>query len=152
MLLITKHTFPSGRKINFIVIPENIESKFENKGFCVIRESDSTILTEFSEQFLAGEVNARSRLLEFTKEFHFNQFSIEEISTIAKGVSTYENLDKTIDLKLLITLSNIIAKYSPDEEKGISAKEKVVKRIAILTEKTDEKNIYLLRNLQSSAK
>ncbi|MBL0182505.1 MAG: hypothetical protein IPP96_09470 [Chitinophagaceae bacterium] len=43
---------PDG-KLNFITTPENIESKFLNGGFCLIRRNDTQILTDISEQFLA---------------------------------------------------------------------------------------------------
>ena len=138
-------------KINFVAIPESIEAKFDNKGYCIIRKSDSIILTEFSEQFLAGEDNATTRLKAFTQAFEFVEFSTNEISTIAKGVATFENLKATTDLKLLNTLSNIVAKYSHDDKKGAASKNQLIERISIVTETADEKDIYLLKNFPTKS-
>jgi hypothetical protein len=141
--------------INFnpseVVIPDNSESKFENKGFTIIRKEDSVELKEFSEQFLAGESNAISRIENFVSAIEVSKPSVKEISTIAKGVSTFENLEKEKDLKLLNTLSNIVAKFSPDESKGTPFKARLVERISLLAEKADESEIFLLRNFQTKS-
>lgn len=135
-------------KLSFVVIPDNAESKFENKGFTIIRKEDSVELKEFSEQYLAREPNAINRIEKFISEIEATKPSLKEISTIAKGVPTFENLEKVKDLKLLNTLSNIVAKFSPDEDKGASLKTKLVDRISLLAEKADESEIVLLRNFQ----
>lgn len=135
-------------KLSFVVIPENAESKFENKGFTIIRKEDSVELKEFSEQFLAGEENAITRIEKFVEAIEATNPTLKEISTIAKGVPTFENIEKEKDLKLLNTLSNIVAKFSPDESKGTSFKTKLVERISVLAEKGDESEIFLLRNFQ----
>ncbi len=141
---------PNG-KINFIVVPENIENKFDGKGYCIVRKNDSIILTEVFEQFLAGEENATARLIAFTDaiEVEVKEYTVQEISTIAKGVSTFENLNKTKDLKLLNTLSNIVAKFSPDNTKGIAFKNKLIERIDELLELANETDILLLKNFQT---
>lgn len=135
-------------KLSFVVIPDNSINKFENNGFSIIRKEDSVELKEFAEQFLAGEPNAISRIEAFISEIGASKPSVKEISTIAKGIPTYENLDKETDLKLLNTLSNIIAKYSPNENKGIFIKSRLVQRISSLAETADETEIYPLRNFQ----
>jgi GTPase-associated protein 1, N-terminal domain type 1 len=135
-------------KMSFVVVPDNAENKFENKGFTIIRKEDSVELKEFSEQFLAGEANAISRIKNFIEAIQAPKPSHKEISTIAKGVATFENIDKEKDLKLLNTLSNIVARFSPDEGKGTTFKMKLVERISLLAEKANESDIFLLRNFQ----
>lgn len=138
-------------KMSFVVISDNSESKFENKGFRIIRKEDSVELKEFSEKYLANEPNAISRIENFISAIEATKPSLKEISTIAKGVPTFENLEKEKDLKLLNTLSNIVAKFSPDESKGASFKTKLVERISLLAEKADESEIFLLRNFQTKS-
>lgn len=138
-------------KMSFVVIPDNAENKFENKGFTLVRKEDSVELKEFSEQFLAGESNAISRIEKFVEAIEAPKPSLKEISTIAKGVQTFENFEKEKDLKLLNTLSNIVARFSPDESKGTTFKTKLVERISLLAEKTDESDIFILRNFQTKS-
>jgi len=136
---------------NFLAIPDNTENKYENKGVSIIRKEDSSELKEFSEQFLAGEQEAISRIESFVKAIEAEIPSIEEISTISKGIPSFENLEKERDLKLLNTLSNIIAKYSPNDNKGTTTKLKLVERISILIENADESEIFILRNFQTKS-
>jgi hypothetical protein len=135
-------------KISFIAIPDNVENKFDNKGFIIISPEDSTLLTEFSEQYIAGDQSAIDRLRSFTLSIESKDLSMKDISIIAKGIQTSENIEKITDLKLLVTLSNIISKYSPQEIKGHSIKSKLVDRIAILIETADPDDIFLLRNFE----
>lgn len=135
-------------KMSFVVIPDNAVNKFENKGFNIIHKEDSVELIEFSEQYLAREPNAINRIEKFIAEIEATKPSLKDISTIAKGVPTFENIEKEKDLKLLNTLSNIIAKFSPLESKGASFKLKLVERICLNIEKADESDIFLLRNFQ----
>ncbi len=135
-------------KLNFIVIPENIETKFENKGIYIVRKNDSVVLSDFSEQFLAGEENATTRLKTFIDSIELSQFSKKDIAIIIKGVPTFEGLEDTKDLKLLITLSNIVAKYSPNEKKGASFKKRLIERICIVMSSASEVDILLLKNFQ----
>ncbi len=134
--------------LSFLVIPDNTENKYENKGVAIIRKEDSSELKEFTEQFLAGEQDAIIRIESFIKAIGAETPSLTEISTIAKGISTFENLELEQDLKLLNTLSNIIAKYSQSDKKGTLTKLKLVERISALVENADESEIYILRNFQ----
>jgi len=134
--------------LNFLVIPDNTEKKYENKGISIIRKEDKVKLKNFSEQFLAGEHEAISKIEAFVKAIEAVNPLINDISIIAKGIPTFENIEKEQDLKLLNTLSNIIAKFSPNENKGTVTKSKLVERISMLVEKADESDIYLLRNFQ----
>lgn len=135
-------------KSTFVVIPENSESKFINRGLTLIRKEDSIQLTEFADQFLAGEENAIARIQNFVSAIEANKPTPREVLVIAKGVSTFENLDKEKDLRLLNTLSNIIAKYSPNENRGTLVKAKLVERISLLIEKASESEVLLLKNFQ----
>lgn len=138
-------------KMSFVVIPDNAESKFENKGFSLIRKEDSVELKELSEQFLAGESNAINRIEKFVEAIEAPKPSPKEISTIAKGVPTFENFENEKDIKLLNTLSNIVARFSPNESKGTTFKARLVERISLLAENADQSDIFLLRNFQTKS-
>lgn len=135
---------PTG-KINFITTPENIENKFVNSGFYVIRKDDSIALTEFSEKFLASDIETSERLAAFKMAIETADFPVSEISIIAKGITTFENINTVKDLKLLITLSHIVAKYSPDEKKGIPFKNQLLDKICSITGKANVQEIMLLK-------
>lgn len=141
---------PEG-KLNFITTPENIESKFLNGGFCLIRRNDTQILTDISEQFLAGDISAGQRIKIFQDALEIKQLSRAEIDKIAIVIKTFEEIDSTEDLKKLNTLSHIIAEYSPEEKKGSVFKEKLVDKISKLIENGDVTDIPLVKkfNLKS---
>ena len=132
-------------KINFITTLENIENKFVNSGFCVIRKDDSIVLTEFSEKFLGGDIEASERLTAFKRAIETTDLPVSEISIIAKGITTFENISTVQDLKLLVTLSHIVAKYSPDEKKGIIFKNQLLDKICSIAGKANVKEIMLLK-------
>lgn len=135
--------------LSFLVIPNNTENKYENKGVSIIRKEDSVELKEFSEQYIAGEDKAISKIETFVKAIEADFPPLNEISTIAKGIPTFENLEKEQDIKLINTLSNIIAKYSTSDNKGVTIKHKLVERISTLVENIDDQGIFLLRNFQT---
>ncbi|MDP1880830.1 MAG: effector-associated domain EAD1-containing protein [Parachlamydiaceae bacterium] len=134
-------------KINFIVIPENLEAKFDNKGYCIIRKNDSVTLTEFSEQFLARESNATTRLSGFINALDIKMDDLEtkEISTLAKGINTYVNLITLKDLKLFYTLSNIVANYSPEAKQAVDLKNKLIEKVCAVLESVDKDEALLLK-------
>lgn len=138
-------------KLNFITIPENIESKFVNRGFCLIRRNDTQILTDISEQFLAGDISARKRIKIFQDKLEANQLSRTDIDKIAIVIKTFEEIDSINDLKKLNTLSHVISEYSPDEKKGVVYKEKLVDKISMLIENGSVTDIPLVKqfNLKS---
>jgi hypothetical protein len=140
------------KKINFIVTPENQEAKFEGKGFCIVKTNDSVTLTEFAEQFLAGEENATTRLAAFAEviEVDISSLTTREISLFAKGVSTFENLNSITDIKLLNTLSNIVAKYSPEEKKGSAFKNRLIVKMCAVVESTGESDVLSLKTFQTN--
>lgn len=119
-------------KLNFITTPENIESKFLNGGFCLIRRNDTLTLTDITEQILAGYASAGLRIQAFQETLETKQLARADIDKIAIVIKTFEEIDSTNDLKKLNTLSHVIAEYSPDEEKGMAFKEKLVDKISQL--------------------
>ena len=138
-------------KLVFATIPESLESKFTTKGFTIIRKEDSVELTDFADQYLAREENAIRRIESFISAIEAVKPNQKDISVIAKGVTTFENIDEESDIKLLNTLSNIISKYSPNANQGILIKSKLVKRISFLVEKAEDSEIFLLRNFHTDA-
>jgi len=135
---------PTG-KINFITIPENIENKFVNSGFCVVGKNDSIALAGFFEKFLAGEKPAINRLNAFKMTIEATDFPVAEINIIEKGISTFENINTVKDLKLLVTLSHIVAKYSPDKKKGLIFKNQLLDKICSIAQEANVDEIILLR-------
>lgn len=135
------------KKLNFITIPENIETKFINHGFCLIRKNDTYTLTGISEQFLAGDSNAGQRIKRFQDAIEARQFLRTDIENVAKVIKTFEEIDSIFDVKKINTLSHIVAQYSPDEKRGIIFKERLVNRICkLIEEEDDEIEIQLIRN------
>lgn len=135
-------------KLSFVVIPENAERKFSDQDFIIVGKGDAVELKELPEQFLGGESNAVSRIESFVLAIEATKPSIKDIQLINKGINTFENFEKIDDIKLLNTLSNIVAKFSPSAGKGTSFKAKLLERICLLAEKTDESHIFLLRNFE----
>ncbi len=133
-------------KINLVLVPENIEVKFENRGYCLIKKDEVVMLSEFSEQYLAGDERAQFRLEEFAKAFEFENFTLKDVSIIAKGVKTFEEMPTIGDVKVLNTYTNIVAKYSPDPNKGTGAKSKLLTYLCSKFKVADSKEIFLLKN------
>ena len=134
--------------LNFITTPENIENKFMNRGFCVIRRNDTQTLTEISEQILAGDINARQRIERFQDAIESKQLSRANIDKIAIVIKTFEEIDLIVDFKKLNSLSHIIAEYSPDEKKGVALKAKLVDHISKLIQEGDVTEILLTKNFK----
>lgn len=138
---------PSGT-INFITIPSSLENKFANSAICLVSQNDSVELTDFSEQFLAGEVTANKKLDSFLKEIGSRIISRNEIDMVAKGLKTYDKLHQIDDLKLLVTLANIIIELSPDPLKGRNIKKQVTERICAVVEKINQKDLILMKTFK----
>lgn len=134
--------------LNFITTPENIENKFMNRGFCVIRRNDTQTLTEISEQILAGDINAKRRIKRFQDAIESKQLSRADIDKVAIVINTFEEIDSINDLKKLNSLSHIVAEYSPDEKKGVTLKSKLVERISKLIEEGDVSQIPFIKNFK----
>lgn len=134
--------------LNLICIPSNLETKFVNSGYCLIGKNDSEILTEFSEQFIAGDVEAKRKLNQFLEAVEARLIQKDEISMVAGGLKTYENLQQTTDIKLLNTLSNIVILISPDNKKGKKVKENIINRVSEVVPTLDEKDLLLLKSFK----
>lgn len=135
-------------KLNLITTPENIENKFFHGGFCVIRRNDKQILTELSEQILAGDSIATQRIKMFQNTIQAKQLSRTDIDKVAIVIKTLEEINSIADLKKLNTLSHIVAEYSPDENKGLAFKEKLVDKISKLIDESDVTDIPLIKNFK----
>ncbi|MDD4992118.1 MAG: effector-associated domain EAD1-containing protein [Paludibacter sp.] len=138
-------------KLNLITIPENIESKFISGGFCLIRKTDTYILTEIYEQLLAGDSNARQRINKFEKALETNKLSKDEINKVGIVLNTFENIDSIIDIKKINSLSQVIAKYSPDKQKGIRFKNIVLDKICKLITSCEISELNLVRNFKTES-
>jgi hypothetical protein len=138
---------PKG-KLNFINIPENIESKFLNKGFCLVRKNDSHVLTEIFEQLIAGDPEANERLNKFKTIIETGDLSRDAINNIGKVLNTFECIDLISDLKKLNTLSHVVAEYSPQKEKGVVFKEKLLDKICDLVYVCDVSELHLIKTFK----
>jgi hypothetical protein len=136
---------PDG-KLNFVTTPENIESKFLNREFCVIRRNDTQVLTEIAEQILAGDITASQRIRTFQETLETNQLSRLDIDRIAIILKTFEEIDVIDDLKKIVTLSHVIAEFSKDERQGVGYKKKLLDKICSLIEQGGVNEIALVRN------
>jgi hypothetical protein len=133
-------------KLNFITTPENIENKFMNRGFCLIRRNDTHILSEISEQFLGRDINAKLRIEKFQETIEAKPITRTDLDKIGIIINTFEEIDMIRDLKKLITLSYIVGEYSPDQRKGVAFKTKLVDKISSLIENGDVSEISLIKN------
>jgi hypothetical protein len=138
-------------RINFVVIPDSLQSKFLNTNYEIIKKTDASELTEFSEQFIAGEVNATERLQKFADAIELKNYTHKDISILSKGVPTFENIENITDLKLLNTLAHIIAKFSADDKKGLNVKQTVIDQIRKVLERGTEEDIILIKNFPIKA-
>ncbi len=120
---------PNG-KLNFINIPENIESKFLNKDFCLVRKNENYVLREIFEQLIAGDPKA-NEIFNFKAIFETDDLSRDAVNNIGKVLNTFENIDSFSDLKKLNTLSHVVAEYSPLKDKGASFKKNYLIKYAI---------------------
>ncbi len=141
---------PKG-KLNFINIPENIESKFLNKGFCVVRKNENYVLKEIFEQLIAGDTKANERISNFKTIVETGDLSRDAVNNIGKVLNTFENIDSTSDLKKLNTLSHVVAEYSPLIDKGVSLKEKLLERICNLISICDLSELHLIKPFKTSS-
>ncbi len=135
-------------QLNFITTPENIENKFMNRGFCVIRRHDTQILTEISELILAGDITAKTRIQKFQNELETSSLFRTDIDRISIVIDTFEKIHNINNFKKLISLSHIVAEYSPDNKKGVVFKSKLIKKINQLLVAGDANQITILKNFK----
>lgn len=138
-------------KINFLTTASSSESKFSNSGFCVIGTTDRVELTEFSEQYLAGDPGATDRLQAFREAIGARVVTLQEIGTMAKGIPTLENLETTRDFKLVNTLSHIVAAFSPDSKNGKAFKDSLIKKVCDLSASATTTEVSILKNFKTAS-
>lgn len=141
---------PKG-KLNFINITENIESKFLNKGFCLVRKNENYVLKEIFEQLIAGDPNANERISNFKAIIETGDLSRDVVNNIGKVLNTFENIDSTSDLKKLNTLSHVVAEYSSLKEKGVSFKERLLDKICNLILTCDVSELHLIKIFKTNS-
>lgn len=133
-------------RISFIVIPESLSQKFESKGFSIVKPETSVNLTEFDEQYLAGDGAVVAQIQAFATAIESSNLSRKDVSLVAKGITTFQRIESTTDIKRLNSLSQIVAKFSPKENKGSSVKSQIIQQIILLIGSATPEDIFLLRN------
>lgn len=141
----------TGDNFNFITTPVSIESKFTNSGFCVVRTHDTEKLTELSEQIIAGYPTARKRIQVFTDTIEAKPLDKADIDKVAIVIRTFENYEKTNDIKKLMTLAQVVAIYSPGSDTGTDYKAALMHKIASTLGECELNSFLLIRNLTISA-
>jgi hypothetical protein len=144
-------TIVQKEKISFIAVPESLTHKFENKGFSVVKPDTTVNLTEFAEQYLAGDVTVVAQIHAFANAIESSEMSRKDVSLVAKGITTFQKIESTTDIKLLNTLSQIVAKFSPKENKGTPAKSRIIEQITVLIDSATVDDIFLLRNFPTQS-
>ncbi len=138
-------------KLNFITIPDVVQSKFLRSEYCIIKKTDTHELKEFSEQYLAGDDGVSEKIKKFEESIQTKKLSIEDIEVISKVMSTFENLSETSDVRKLLTLSNVVANYSPENSKGTVFKQKIVSALLSVYPTATAEDIYLLRKFKTDS-
>lgn len=138
-------------KLNFITIPGVVESKFLRSEYCVIKKADTYELKEFAEQYLAEEDGVSEKIKKFSDAIQTKKLTLEDIEVVSKIMATFENLSETKDVRKLLTLSNVVATYSPDNSKGLAFKQKIVATILAAYYSATAEDIYLLRKYKVDA-
>ena len=137
--------------LNLITVPDSIENKFLNKGYCVVRKNDDHISNSLSELILSDEPAAIKRIQTFKDKLEINHLSFEQIAIIERVMPTFENLNKSNDLKKFNSLSSVVAAYSPDAEKGKEFKDLLVQKIATVLQGSDLDGVNLLRSFNTDS-
>lgn len=135
-------------KINLITTPVNIENKFINRGFCVVRGNDTKKLDSFLELYLAKDSYAQERIKAFQTDIQVEKLLRLDIDKISIVLETYEKLSQIDDLKKLRTLAVVIALYSPNQEKGKVLKENLIHRISELIKVGKVTDVVLLKDFK----
>jgi hypothetical protein len=134
--------------INLMAVPESIQSKFIKSGFFLIGKNDKHTPTELAEQILIGDKVARQRINNFQETIDSETLLRNDITFVAKGISTFEKLDTVSDIKKINTLSHIIAKYASSELQGEQYKSRILARIVDLIESNTFSEITVLRTFK----
>ncbi len=131
--------------LNFITAPETIENKFINHGYFVVRKNDRQVLTDIVEQFIAGDEIANKRVESFQDAIEVKNIARQELDRIIIGIKPFEEFETLTDLKKLVSLSHIIAEFSPNKKTGLSFKQKLLNKICLLTESADVSDFTIVR-------
>jgi len=131
--------------LNFITTPETIENKFINHGYFVVRKNDSYVLTDIVEQYIAEDKTVTERIKRFQEAIEVKNLTREVLDRIIIGINSFEEFETLTDLKRLISLSHIVAEFSPDEKSGYLFKQKILDKICSLLKKADVSEFTILR-------
>lgn len=145
------NNYKGSNDISLIAVPESVQSKFVKSDFFIIGKNDNHKPAELIEQLLIGNESVIQRVSNFEKTIESKPFSREDISLIAKGIDTFEQIDYTEDLKKLNTLSHIVAQYSPSATKGVNFKQQLLNKIVQLTESGNFSDLNVLRNFKTES-
>lgn len=132
--------------LNFITTPETIEDKFSNQGYFVVRKNDTQILTDIVEQFIAEDEIVGERIKAFQEAIEVKQISRQELDRIIIGIKSFEEFETVTDLKRLISLSHIVAEFSPSVKAGVAFKQKLLDKICLLLFTADVSEFTIARN------
>lgn len=138
-------------QISLIAVPESVQSKFIKSDFFIIRKNDNHEPTDLIEQLLIGDASVQERISSFEKTIGSKSLSREDIAIVAKGIDTFELIDSVKDLKKLNTLSHIVARYSPSDEKGTDFKQRLLSNIIQLAESAKFSDLNVLRNFKTES-
>lgn len=138
---------PSG-KLAFITTPESFENKFANSKFCCIRRNDAHMPVEIGEKLLSGDAEAGQRIRLFNTAIGDDDLSLEKLVNIGKVIGTFENLKATTDLKSIVTLSHVVAEYSPKKENGKQFKSELISQLSNAISTAQSPGIVLLRDIR----
>jgi hypothetical protein len=131
--------------LNFITTPESIEDKFINHGYFVVRKNDTKVLTEIVEQFIAEDETVSERIKGFQEAIEVKKITRQELDRIIIGIKSFEEFETLTDLKKLVSLSHIVAEFSPTEKTGHLFKQKLLDKICMLLEKADVSEFTIAR-------
>ncbi|CDS91477.1 hypothetical protein BN1088_1240003 [Sphingobacterium sp. PM2-P1-29] len=137
--------------ISLIAVPESVQSKFVKSDFFIIRKNDNHEPTELIEQLLIGDASVQQRINNFEKKIESKPLSREDITLIAKGIDTFEQVDNIKDLKKLNTLSHIVAEYASSDKQGTDFKQQLLKKIVQLVESANFSDLNILRNFKTES-
>lgn len=138
-------------KINFITVPESVESKFLNNGYCVIRKNDSYELKEIAEQFIAGEPEAQKRISTFQQVLEIRELSRTQAERLIIGINAFEQIDTLQDFKKLISLSHTVSEFAPEADVAKTFKQQLLSKIVLLIKNVSTAELFLLKNFQIAA-
>ncbi len=136
---------------NLITISEKHLSKFQNSGYLIIGLNDTAELSTLSEQILVGHKESHERVHSFAEAIGADPFPRAEWDTVGIVLNTFENYELEKDVKRMVTLSHIIAAYSPSPKKGAIFKQKFVKVLADIILSTEYEHFAVLKNFKTES-